>query len=82
MLQLIQVISDEQKSHVRQLFSEYVQLLQEIASQEYGISIDVDAILHMFMMGIDDFYPPQGRIFLAKYDGEIAGVGLFEADWR
>jgi len=40
------------------LFSEYEQLLQEKAHQEYGILIDVDAVLQMFFMGIHDFYLP------------------------
>ena len=62
MLQLIQVTSDEQIPHVHQLFREYVQLLHETAHQEYGISIDVDAILDMFIKGIDEFYPPRGRL--------------------
>ncbi|HSQ16842.1 MAG TPA: GNAT family N-acetyltransferase [Anaerolineales bacterium] len=78
MLQLIQVTSDEQITHVYQLFREYVQLLHETANQEYGISIDVDSILNMFMKGIDDFYPPRGRIYLAKYNFEIAGVGCLK----
>jgi len=77
-LQLIQVMSDEQNSHVRQLFSEYVQLLNEIANQEYGISVDVAPVLQMFMTQIDDYYPPHGRIYLAIYDGEIAGIGCLK----
>ncbi len=77
-LQLIQAISDEQNSHIRQLFLEYVQLLHDTAFQEYGISIDMSAIIQMFMMGVDAYYPPHGRIYLAKYDGEIAGVGCLK----
>jgi len=82
MLQLIQVTSDEQNSHVRLLFSEYVQLLYEQMlhelDQEYGTPIEVDAVLQMFMMGIDGFYPPQGRIYLAKYDGDMVGIGCLK----
>jgi GNAT superfamily N-acetyltransferase len=78
MIQLIQVTSDEQKPDVRQLFSEFIQLLCETVDQEYGISLEVNATLQRFLSDIDDYYLPNGRIYLARYKGEITGVGCLK----
>ena len=59
-LQLVQVTSAVYISHVRQLFSEYVQLLHEIFNKEYAMSIDIDELLQMFMKGIDVSYYYEG----------------------
>ena len=74
-LLLVQVTSDEQKSHIRGLFSEYAQLLHDIAQREYGIPVDIDATLQIFMTGVEAFYPPNGRLYLAKYNSEFVGGG-------
>jgi GNAT superfamily N-acetyltransferase len=77
-LQLVQVVSDEHESHVRNLLSEYIQWLQEKAKQEYGISVNLDTTLQAFMKGFDVFYPPRGRMYLSKVDGEIVGMGCLK----
>lgn len=78
MLQLIQLGPQEHEPTVRQLFLEYLQLFHEKLNQEHGISFDMEPILDRFMMGIHEFYPPQGRIYLANCDGQIVGVGCLK----
>jgi GNAT superfamily N-acetyltransferase len=77
-VQLIRVVSDETETQVRQLLSEYIQWLQEKVKQEHGISINLDATLQSFMKGFDAFYPPRGRMYLSKVDGEIVGIGCLK----
>lgn len=75
---LVQVTSDVYESTICQLFLEYVQLLNEAISREYGVSIDVEAIHQMFMSGTDKFYPPRGRLYLCKHDNEYVGIGCLK----
>jgi len=74
-VRLIQAVSDEHESHVRKLLLEYAQWLQEKMKQEYGISVNADAILQSFVRGLDAFYPPCGRMYLSQVDDEIVGLG-------
>ena len=78
MLRLIQVTSEKQIPLVRPLFSGYAHWFCENAAQEFGISVEVKEVLQRFMTGIDNFYPPHGRLYLAEYAGEIAGVGCLK----
>ena len=78
MLRLIQVTSDEQITLVHPLFSGYSHWFCENATQEFGVSLEVDEVLQRFMTGIDNFYPPHGRLYLAEYAGDIAGVGCLK----
>src|SRR5262245_13725601 len=77
-LQLVEMMSVEHESHIRNLFLEYAQWLQEKAEQEYGVSVNGDAKLQLFMKGLDVFYPPRGRMYLSKVDNEIAGIGCLK----
>jgi GNAT superfamily N-acetyltransferase len=52
-------------------------LIQNTA-KEYGISLDTDATLQEFMAGVSAFHPPNGRIILAKYNDEFAGIGCLK----
>lgn len=78
MLQLIQVVSEEQNIHIRQLFLEYIQWLQKEFNEEYGLTFDVNEILDEFMSGVDIFYPPQGRLYLVQVGDEFAGIGCLK----
>jgi N-acetylglutamate synthase-like GNAT family acetyltransferase len=78
MLKLIQVTSDEQMTAVHPLFSGYAKFFCENTAQIFGITVDFDDVLQRFMTGVENFYPPQGRFYLAEYNGEIAGVGCLK----
>ena len=81
MLQLIQVMSDGQPTYetsIRQLFLEYIQWLHKEFNQAYGITVDENEILQDFMESIEVFYPPKGRIYLAKFGNGFAGVGCLK----
>ena len=82
MLQLIQVTSEENMAHVRQLFLEYAQWLHGKAAQAYGASFDVFSVSQMFAAESEEFYPPYGRLYLAKYKDDIVGVGCLKRQGR
>jgi len=77
-VQLIQVVSAKHETQVRKLLSEYIQWLKEKAKQEYGISVNLDTTLQSFMKGFDAFYPPRGRMYLSKVEGEMVGIGCLK----
>src|SRR5690349_14351639 len=77
-LQLVQSVSTEYEFHLRNLFLEYAQWLQEKVKQEYEVSVNGDEKLQLFMKGLDVFYPPRGRMYLSKVGNEIAGIGCLK----
>lgn len=78
MLQPVEIMSAEHEVHIRNLFSEYAQWLQEKAKQEYEVSVNGDEKLQLFMKGWDVFYPPRGRMYLSRVGNEIAGIGCLK----
>lgn len=78
MLQLIQAESDEHLSQLHQLLSEYVQLLYDTAKRDYGVSIDMDATLHLFTSSLEAFQPPGGRTYLARLKDDYVGMGCLK----
>lgn len=77
-IQLLQVTSDDDKTHIHQLFLEYAQLIQRVAKAEFGISVDTDETLNGFMSDLNVFDPPGGRIILAKCNDEFVGIGCLK----
>ncbi len=75
MLRIFQAETDEHKEHARELFGEYLQWANAMLSQEFGISFDIKSILEQDMAGLDKFLPPTGRLLLAQYDKQYAGIG-------
>jgi GNAT superfamily N-acetyltransferase len=65
--------SDADAADVCALFSEYFQWLNSMLQQEFGTSFDVAAAVDGAMANIGTFYPPVGRLYLAKQDGRVAG---------
>ena len=81
-IQLIQVTTEENMPHVRQLFLEYAQWLHGKAAQAHGASFDVVSVTRMFVEESGEFYPPYGRLYLAKYKDDIVGVGCLKRQGR
>jgi GNAT superfamily N-acetyltransferase len=77
-VQFHQVESEEDKQRADALIREYLEWLNERIQRDYGIEFDVEAMLASNLSEPDKFYPPVGRFYLARYGGEIAGVGCLK----
>src|ERR1700674_328834 len=56
-----------------------VQLINETAAENYGLSFDVEAMLASDIGDESKFYPPAGRFYLVCYRGAYVGVGCLKA---
>ena len=79
MVELVHIKSGGQEKDIRPLFEAYADWLTENIQRVNGITLDSAEILQSFMEGIDKFYPPQGRLFLARQNGDFVGVGCLKA---
>ncbi len=72
-LSILQVESDDHRSHLRNLFLEYGHWVNGRLIEEYGISFDIEDTVERNMASLDQFQPPVGSLLLAEYDSQIAG---------
>lgn len=73
LLKIIQVDTEQDISHVRDLFLEYCNWTNLVFSQELNISFDINTFLDQYMAQLHEFMPPEGRLLLGQYKGRIAG---------
>ena len=73
-----QVQSDSQREQAGALIREYLAWLNERVEREYGLGFDIEAMLESDLKDPDKFEPPEGRFYLVRYSGEIAGVGCLK----
>ncbi|MEH1831323.1 MAG: GNAT family N-acetyltransferase [Nostoc sp.] len=72
MLKIIQVETDEHKSHIQKLFWEYFNETKLIFSHRFGINLDVDTFFEQYMTQLHEFIPPSGRLLLGQSEAQIA----------
>lgn len=77
-IQFQQVESEEDKQQADAVIREYLEWLNERIQRDYGIEFDVGAMLASDLSEPHKFYPPDGRFYLARYEGETAGVGCLK----
>ena len=46
--------------------------------KEFGVNLDIKAMLEQDMVELDKFSPPNGRLLLAQYKTQIAGCACME----
>lgn len=73
MLRILQVDSEEYRSQVQELLWENLSLTKLKIVSEFNINVDVNAMLEHNMAGLHQFTPPTGCLFLAEFEGKIAG---------
>jgi hypothetical protein len=74
MLQIYQAETDEQMAHVRTLFWEYLQWANASVNSEFGVTFDIASMLEQDMRTLAKFAPPHGRMLLAEFENQIAGI--------
>lgn len=73
MLKIIQIETDKHKSHIQDVFWEYFNETNLIFSYEFGINLDVNTFFEQYMIQINEFLPPSGRLLLGQYEAKVAG---------
>ena len=74
MVKVEQAVVPRDALGIHTLFTEYGDWLNVRSIAEYGVSLDVQAMVEHNMSTLDKFMPPQGRLLLAYSDGQLAGV--------
>ena len=72
---LAQVSTDEQREDAGPLVREYLAALNAHLLLEYGLSFDAGAMIRSDLSDAHKFRPPDGRFYVARHGGHVAGVG-------
>ena len=62
----------------RELISEYLRSIAQLAKEHYGLSFDIEAMVESDLDDRSKFYPPHGRFYLVRHDGSYVGVGCLK----
>ena len=72
MLDIYQVETDDQRREVRALFNEYLRWASTMFDPEIVAQVaaefDIDALVEQAMTEVTKFYPPHGRLLIARVD--------------
>ena len=74
MIEIIRAQEHVYAPRIRELFWEYLQWANVRLNVEYGINLDIAAMLQQDMVKLAKFLPPCGRLLLGRYDGQMAGI--------
>jgi len=74
MLTIVQADTVQDSQIVRALFWEYLQWANEMVEQNFGVKFDIAAMLEADMGDLIKFLPPSGRLLLARFDDQWAGI--------
>jgi GNAT superfamily N-acetyltransferase len=74
MLRIFEADTDEHRCCVRKLLGEYLEGVHASLSSQLNVNRDHKASLERNMAGLGRFSPPHGRLLLAEYDGQMAGM--------
>jgi GNAT superfamily N-acetyltransferase len=74
----VAVDSADQREAARSLIAEYLGWIAEIAGEQYGLTFDIDAMVHSDVEDPHKFFPPTGRFYLVEHDGRYVGVGCLK----
>jgi GNAT superfamily N-acetyltransferase len=77
-IDLVQVDSSAQINAARALVTEYLHWVADIARTHYGLTFNVDAMVRSDIDDRSKFFPPTGRFYLVRYQGDDVGVGCIK----
>ena len=72
------VESEGQKEEAGSLIREYLDWLNDRLKSECGIEFDAEAMLQSNLSDPRKSHHPDGRFYLARHTGQIAGVGCLK----
>ena len=73
MVKIYQAELIEDRGHIQELFWEYLEWANSKLKSEYGIDLDIHVMHENMMANLDMFFPPDGRLLLAKYHQDTVG---------
>lgn len=73
MMHISQAQFETERQDIHDIFWEYLQWANDRNAEEFGIRLDIDAMIKDNMSTLDNFEPPRGRLLLARVDGAVAG---------
>jgi GNAT superfamily N-acetyltransferase len=74
MLSVFQAAKGKDAPMVRELLGEYLAWAISVVNREFGVDFDLETMLGQDMAELDKYLPPQGRLLLAEFEGQMAGV--------
>jgi len=74
MLNIFQAETKADITSVRELFWEYLVWANSMSESEFNISFDIKQLLEKDMEELDKFFPPKGRLLVAKLSKQYAGL--------
>lgn len=74
MLSVFQAAKGRDDPVVRELLGEYLAWAISMVHREFGVDFDLERMLDQDMAELDKYLPPHGRLLLAEFDGQMAGV--------
>ena len=75
---VFQVHSEKEIQIVRELFWECLTWANDMNEQEFGLRLDIAAMLEEDIAHLGKFMPPDGCLLLIQSDGSIAGCVCFK----
>ena len=78
MLRIFQAVKGRDDQAVRDLFWAYLQWATPEVNREFGVGFDEESLLERDMCELAKFQPPDGRLLLAEYEGEMAGIACMK----
>lgn len=72
-MHIAQAEFETQQQDIHDIFWEYLQWANDRNAEEFGIRLDIEAMIKDNMATLDKFAPPRGRLLLARMDGAVAG---------
>lgn len=77
-VELMQVDEPATRNAARLLVAEYLRWVADAAASNYGLSFDVEAMVRSDLDDQGKFFPPSGRFYVLRYQGEFVGVGCLK----
>jgi GNAT superfamily N-acetyltransferase len=77
-IELVHVETSAQVNAARALVTEYLRWVADVARTHYGLAFDVDAMVRSDLEDRGKFFPPSGRFYLVRYQGNHVGVGCLK----
>lgn len=77
-IQVFQAQEQVHAHHIRELFWEYLHWANAKLNEAYGIDLDIAAMIERDMTDLIKFWPPGGRLMLARWDGQVAGIACMK----
>ena len=74
MLNIFQAETKDDMTSVRELFWEYLVWANSMNESESNVSFDIKQLLEHDMEQLDKFFPPKGRLLVAKISEQYAGL--------